>query len=126
LGKNSELQVLIEALKEQKNAPSEGMFATPKNVNVLVLGVLAAVGALVWNTVVAAPANFGHLSQQNAEIRTTMVEMKNIVSDLSRKLDEQQKESSGHGARLSALENQAVTNKNNIEQLVKRLDEKGR
>lgn len=123
MGKNSEIRDLIEALKNQNEERSEGSFATPKNVNYLVLGVLAAVGALVWNTVVTAPSNFGQLSQQNAEIRTTVLEMKSSLTSLNAKLEENQRQSADQSAAISALQNQAQTNKNNIENLAERVND---
>ena len=81
------------------------------------MGVLVAVGALIWNTVITAPANFGELTRQNAEIRTTVLEMKSVVASMSTKLEDSQRASSDLSARVSTLENQANTNANNIERL---------
>lgn len=96
---------------------------SPKNINYLVLGVLTAVGALVWNTVVTAPSNFGQLSQQNAEIRTTMIEMKTSLTSLTTKFDDSQKVTSDQSARLSTLESQTANNREELEKLNARLSE---
>lgn len=87
----------------------------------IVLGVMAAVGALVWTTVVSTPSNFGAISEQNAEIRTTVIEMRNSLNALTLKLDAGQKETANQNARLSTVETQITTGKESLDDVTQRV-----
>lgn len=118
----SDLKELAELLKANPQPPASDF--VPKNaLSILVMGIVAAAGALVWNTTTTAPESFSVVQQQTTEIRTTVLEMRGIVTDLSKKIDETSSKTSDQQARLTGLESTVTTNREAITQLNERVTE---
>lgn len=113
----ADLNDLIEALERRGSNAHEPNFATPKNVNILVMGVLAAVGALIWNTTVRTPENFSLLQQQTAEIRTTVLEMKTTLGDINSRLDSNTRATADQQAKLTGLEQAVKSNSDRLDRM---------
>ena len=107
---------LVEALKSLRQ-PEGGGIVSGNTLNVLVMGVLAAAGALVWNTVTGTPESFGLIQQQTAEIRTTVLEMRSTLTDLTERLQENTRDTGQIQTKVSALESQVEANKGRIDRL---------
>lgn len=120
-----DVETLVDLLaaKSASTNTNEDGFVSIKNINILVMGVLAAVGTLIWTTVVDSPENFGVLQQQTAEIRTTVLEMRGIVADLSQKIDQNQRQTADQQARLTGLESTMTTSREVVSQLQDRVTE---
>ena len=113
---HNDIYALIEALRggqsaEQSNNVSKNAF------HILVMGAAAAAGALVWNTVVAAPKDFGVISQQTAEIRTTVLEMKGTLTDINARLDKTTQATTDQQAKITGLEMAIQNHSDQIERL---------
>jgi uncharacterized coiled-coil protein SlyX len=116
-----EVKALVDAITSSNKRPDEGL-ALGKNVNILLMSAIGAAGALVWS-VVAPSANITDLSRQTAEIRTTVLEMRTMFTDLSQKLDKSQAAQSEQQAKLVGLEAKVTSNSDNIEKLSERLSD---
>lgn len=114
-------ELLAALLESQVNNTKESIFAPAQLLKVMILGVIAAVAALVWSSVTTLPLQnadtFSTIQQQNAEIKTTVLEMKNQLSDLSTKLDATQKQSADQQAKIARVETLTSQNKDSINQL---------
>lgn len=113
---NIEVNALIDALRARHEPLNEGF--VPKNtLNILVMGIVAAAGALVWTTVTNAPENLGLLQQQTAEIRTTVLEMRGTLTGINERLENNTRQTSEQQAKITGLEAQVVTNTGRIQQI---------
>lgn len=105
--KNELQEALIEALRD-RHQPAETSFVSPKNINVLVMGVLAAVGALLWSNATEKPLEnaqaFATIQQQTAEVRTVVLEMRGTLTGMNARLEDNTKNTSNLQSRVAALE----------------------
>jgi hypothetical protein len=113
---NIDVNDLVDAIQRRSNA-SDNSIASPKNMNVLVLGVIGAVGALVWNTTLKTPESFSLLQQQTAEIRTTVLEMKTTLGDINSRLDNNTRATADQQAKLTGLEQAVKSNSERLDRL---------
>lgn len=111
-----EVNALLDALRA-RHEPENNSLVSLKNANVLVLGVIAACGALVWNTVTGTPKEFGVISQQTAEIRTTVLEMKTTLNDLTTRLDNNTRATADQQAKITGLESTVNSQGERLERL---------
>ena len=77
----------------------------------------AAVGALVWNTVIATPKDFGVLQSQTAEIRTTVLEMKTTLGDMNTRLENNSRATSEQQAKITGLESTVKSNNDRLDRM---------
>lgn len=117
---NIEVNALLDALAA-RHKPAEDEVVPRKLLNVLVMGILAAVGALLWTNATDRPLqtaeNFAVLQQQTAEIRTTVLEMRSIVTGINERLENQSKTTSDLQSKVSALETQVQANSSRLDRL---------
>jgi capsule polysaccharide export protein KpsE/RkpR len=66
---------------------------------------------------------FSLIQQQNAEIKTTVLEMKTSLGALTTKLDQNQRQTADQQARITGLETNAQANRDNIVQLSDRVSQ---
>lgn len=115
-----DIHALLEVLKSSpQHQPRPNVIE--KNVNVLLLAVIMAAGALVWSTVTKMPEGFSVIQQQTTEIRTTVIEIGKSVTDLSQKIDQNQKATADQQARLTGIETTVVSQREVMSQLNDRL-----
>ena len=119
---NVEVNALIDAIRS-RHEPDSGSFLNKNNTNVMVMGVLAAVGALIWNTTLKQPENFSVLQQQTAEIRTTVLEMKTTLGDIQTRLDNNTRATADQQAKLSGLESSVKSNSDRLDRLERSLQD---
>jgi hypothetical protein len=112
-----EVQALIKALERRSSKADEVSLVSGKNINVLVMGVICAVGALIWTTTIKTPENFSVLQQQTAEIRTTVLEMKTTLGDINSRLDSNTRATSEQQAKISGLESSVKSNTDRLDRL---------
>lgn len=117
---NVEINALVDALRARHEPESAGL-VTGKNLNILVMGVVAAAGALVWTTVTSAPQNLGLLQQQTAEIRTTVLEMKTTLGDINSRLDNNTRATADQQAKITGIESTVKSNTDRIDRLEQEL-----
>jgi peptidoglycan hydrolase CwlO-like protein len=99
----------------------------PKNyIQIMVMGVVAAAGALVWNTVTSQPENLSLLQQQTAEIRTTVLEMKTTLGDINSRLDNNTRATADQQAKITGLESTVKSNTDRIDRLERSLQDRER
>lgn len=111
-----DVNALIEAIK--RHQPSEGGFVSLKNINILVMGAVAAAGALVWNTVTSkTPETFSVIQQQTAEIRTTVIEMRSSLTEIKGQLDNNTRTTSEQQAKITGLESTVKSNSDRLQRL---------
>jgi peptidoglycan hydrolase CwlO-like protein len=121
---SNDLKTLIEAIRSQPQQEAEGI-VSGKHLNILVMGVMAAAGALVWSTVTEEPLknadSFAAIQQQTTEIKTTVLEMKSLVNGLAEKLDQNQRQTGDLQAKVSGIEASVNTNRESIKRLEDRV-----
>jgi len=116
VSRNDDLKALIEALKVGSQPQTDGF--VPKNaMSILVMGIVAAAGGLVWATVTKTPESFSTIQSQTAEIRTTVLEMRTSLQDLSQRLQENTRQTSDVQTKVSAVEQQTAANRDRIQRL---------
>lgn len=119
----SDLQEIKQLLEGQQSKQQDPVTVPQNLFSVLVLGILAAVGTFVWSNATITPVqtaeSFGLLQQQTAEIRTTVLEMRSMVSGMNDRLEHNTKQQSEQQAKITGLE----TRLNAVEQSLQRVDD---
>lgn len=111
-----EIRDLIGAMKERQKA-DDAVPVAKNTIHTVGLGIIAVVGMFVWNSAVSAPKDFGIISQQTAEIRTTVLEMKGTLTDITTRLDNNTRATADQQAKLTGLEEAVKGSMNRIERL---------
>lgn len=121
-----DLHALADLIEQRTAKAQEGNLFSGKNSNVLVLGILGAVGALIWNTTLKTPETFGVLQQQTAEIRTTVLEMKTTLGDINSRLDNNTRATADQQAKITGLESTVKSNTDRLDRLERSMqDDRG-
>ncbi len=80
------LTQIVELLKQQQLTPQHSSLLSAKNINALVIAGVIGAFAFLWTNVASAPEQFSAIASQTAEIRTTVVSMKNDFADFRQTL----------------------------------------
>ena len=106
---NIEVNALIDALAARHKPVDEG-FVSGKNLNVLVMGILGAVGVLLWNNATSQPVEnaqtFAVIQQQTAETRTTVLEMRSMLNGINERLESNTKNTADLQSAVAAMKTQ--------------------
>lgn len=112
-----DLHAVVDLLEARGSKPQSEPLVSPKNINVLVMGILATVGAFVWNSTTKTPETFALIQQQTAEIRTTVLEMKTTLGDIQTRLDNNTRATADQQAKLTGLEASVKSNSDRLDRL---------
>jgi hypothetical protein len=131
---NETVKAILDVLKSQNDAratnTSQSNLLSSKNINALVIAAIIGAVAFMWNGVTEQPAKnadqFAAIQSQNAEIRTTVLELKSGFVILNGKFDAQQKDTAEvrskvdtNAAQIEALVTNVKANSDRISQLEK-------
>lgn len=124
---------LIELQQQQKPDPvpvtvENNSLYSYKNLNALAIAAVIGVAAFLWNGVTSQPVKSGEqfalIQTQNAETRSTLIEVKTAVGGLNQKLDALQRDNaetrSGvdkNTAEIDGLKKQVTANSDRITQM---------
>lgn len=112
----TEIDDIIQALRA-RGEPENPALVPSKTLNIMVMGVVAAAGALVWTTVTDTPGNMGVLQSQTAEIRTTVLELKTTLGGINSRLDNNTRATADQQARLTGIESTVKSNSDRIDRV---------
>jgi hypothetical protein len=112
---------LLDALRARQPQPESDGIVPKNSIHILVMGIVAAVGALIWSNATTQPARnaeiFGSIQQQTAEIRTTVLEMRGTLTGINERLENNTRQTADQQAKIAALESKAATNSDRIRRL---------
>ena len=123
-------QKILELLEKQQvsisSTPTGFGLLSGKNLNALVIAAIIGITAFIWNQVTEQPSKNAEQSSQIAEIRTTVLGLKNDFADIKSSLADNKKDTASiksqvdtTAAEIDALKRNVQTDSDRITQLEK-------
>lgn len=106
---DSDIKQLADAIKAQTSTHNSHLLS-PKNVNILVIAGIIGAFTLMWTNMTEEPKKvqdqFAMILSQNTEIKTTVLQTKTTVTDLSAKVDVMQRDQANQAGLINKNEAQ--------------------